>query len=338
MLRVTALTGGRNVPSARFRVRQYIAPLRALGVEVREMCPLLGRYPPATKLIRPLWAALSLAERLPALAASYCGHVTLLQRELLSTLATLEGLSARPRVFDMDDAIFLRGNGHVRRIVASCDLVICGNQYLAEHVSAWNRRVEILPTAVDTERYRPLTSPPSERASIIGWIGSSVNLPSLLQIEAPLARVLQRFPKAKLRVVSDACPIFRSLAREQLEFLPWSTSIEVAAIGGMTVGLMPLEDSAWSRGKCSFKMLQYLSAGVPAVVSPVGMNREVAALGSFAALASSNDEWYGQVAAWLADPEAAAELGRSARAAIESHFSVTAIAPRLARLLSSLVH
>jgi glycosyltransferase involved in cell wall biosynthesis len=234
----------------------------------------------------------------------------------------------------MDDAIFLRGNGHVRRIIASCDLVICGNQYLAEHVSAWNRRVEILPTAVDTDRYLPLTSPASERPSIIGWIGSSGNLPSLLQIEAPLLRVLQRFPKTKLRVVSDACPSFRWLPRERLEYLPWSTEIEVAAIAGMTVGLMPLEDSEWSRGKCSFKMLQYLSAGIPAVVSPVGMNREVAALGSFAALASSDGEWYEQVSAWLADPDAAAEAGRAARGAMQSHFSVKAVAPRLAQLLS----
>lgn len=320
------------MPSARFRVRQYIAPLRELGVELREACPHLGRYPPASKLIRPLWGALSLAERLPALAASFTSDLTFLQRELLASFATLEGCSGRPRVFDVDDAIFLRGNAHVQRIVAACDLVICGNQYLAEHISRWNHRVSILPTAVDTERYVPLGTA-GERASIVGWIGTSSNLASLLQIEAPLLRVLRRFPETKLRIVSDACPRMNSLPRGQVEYLPWSAEMEVAAIASMTVGLMPLEDSPWSRGKCSFKMLQYLSAGVPAVVSPVGMNREVAALGSFAALATSEDDWYQGISAWLADPAAAARAGRAARTAMDCHYSVKALAPRLANLL-----
>jgi glycosyltransferase involved in cell wall biosynthesis len=332
VLKVTALTGGRNVPSARFRVRQYIAPLRELGVELVERCPHLGRYPPEIRL-KSVWAALSLAERVPALASSFSGDVTFLQRELLARHATLERLSARPRVFDIDDAIFLRGKGQVQRIVAGCDLVICGNPYLAEHISPWNPRVSILPTAVDTERYVPLASPSAERASIVGWIGTSSNLPYLLQIEGALRRVLQRFPATKLRIICDERPRLSSLPQEQVEFLPWSAELEVAAIASMTVGLMPLEDSPWSRGKCSFKMLQYLSAGVPAVVSPVGMNRDVAALGSFATLAASEDDWSEGISAWLADPAAAAQAGSAGRSAMERHYSVNALAPKLAGLL-----
>src|SRR5580704_16385139 len=111
MLRVAAFTGGENVPSARFRVRQYVPALSRLGVELREFRAGFGSYPPASKLLRPLWGAAAVSERMFRASASFLCDVTLLQREMISTFLTAEPLTRRPRVLDVDDAIWMRGNG-----------------------------------------------------------------------------------------------------------------------------------------------------------------------------------------------------------------------------------
>src|SRR5581483_3252034 len=112
MLRVTAYTGGHSVPSARFRVRQYISPLRQYGVDIHERPARFGSYPPHRRALRPIWGALALGERLAAAAVSHHSDVTLLQREMISTLARVERFTKAPRVLDVDDAIWLLRGGH----------------------------------------------------------------------------------------------------------------------------------------------------------------------------------------------------------------------------------
>src|SRR5688572_19387775 len=159
MLRVAAYTGGRSVPSARFRVRQYIDALRGEGVELREYCALLDSYPPRQRSLRPLWAAAALGERMVAAARSWRADLTLLQRTMLSSFLTAEPLTRRPRVLDVDDAIWLHrggfGGSSARRLARMCDLVICGNAFVAEHFEQWNPNVRLLATGVDTARFRP---------------------------------------------------------------------------------------------------------------------------------------------------------------------------------------
>src|SRR5882724_6748799 len=132
MIKVVAFTAGRNVPGSRFRVRQYVQALRAHGVELQEHFPRSGSYPPAGKLIRPFWAMGSLASRLPGVLASHRHDVTLFQREMLSTLFTLEPFTKKPRVLDVDDAIWLnrRGSSFAPRLAEISDSVICGNSFL----------------------------------------------------------------------------------------------------------------------------------------------------------------------------------------------------------------
>src|SRR5437868_1726712 len=152
MLRVTAYTGGKHDPSARFRVRQFIPALGRLGIRVCEQPSRFGSYPPAVKMMRPLWAAAAIGERAFSATRSYASDVTLLQRPMLSRLLTAEPLTCRPRILDVDDAIWLdRGATAVPRLVRLCDLVICGNEYLAEQFRQWNPDVRVLPTEVDTE-------------------------------------------------------------------------------------------------------------------------------------------------------------------------------------------
>lgn len=328
---MAAFTGGGGGSAPRFRVRQHIPRLRRLHVDVTEYAASLQSYPPETRSIRPLWAAATLAQRLPAICSSYRYDLTLLQREMVSTFLTLEPLTKKPRVLDVDDALWLlpRG-GFFKRLVQRCDGVLCGNNYIAETVSRWNRQVSVVPTAVDTDRFRPSALAGEAGLPIVGWSGLPSGFPYLLSIDKPLATVLERNPDARLRVVSSRRPSFEHVPDDRVEFIEWSEEIEVETIQGMTVGLMPLDESAWSLGKCSYKMLLYMACGVPAVVSPVGMNREVLAKGTAGLGPRTASDWIEALESLIRNPERAGQMGRTGRDVVIAHYSLDVVAPILA--------
>jgi hypothetical protein len=331
-LALAAFTGGPAVPSARFRLRQYIDALGATGIQVAESWPGLGSYPPASRWLRPAWLAGTLIQRLPAVLSGRTADVTFLQREFVSTLATLEGWTKRPRLLDVDDAIHLFRHGRAaRRLGGQADLVVAGNAWLAESWSAWAPRVAILPTAVDIPPGPPTPPPEMPR---IGWIGTSGNLRYLESIAAPLSAVLGRFPGTRLAVCCDRRPVLGGLP---LEFVPWAPGIERSFLESLSIGLMPLAGTDWERGKCSFKLLQYMAAGRPAVVSPVGMNNEILAQDTVAMAAGDEGQWIEGLSALLADPTAAAAMGARGRALAQMRYSVGVVAPLLAALIRGVV-
>ena len=327
-LRVAAFTGGRLVPPARLRVRQYISPLAQLGIAIEERWPGLGAFPPRRQVLRPAWLAGTMAQRLPHIAAGWRADVTLLQREMASTLPSLEGLTRRPRVVDIDDAVHLyRGGVAARRLARLADLVVVGNRWLAEIWRQWNPAVEILPTPVDTDAIavRPFPERPA-----IGWIGSAGNLHYLTAIAPALERIISRFPGTEIAVCCDRPPELPGLP---VRYVPWSEEAEADFLASITVGLMPLADGPWERGKCSFKMLQYMAAGRPCVASPVGMNSELLAEAEIGHAATTLDEWSEALSSLLAEREAAEHVGAVGRALAVKRYSVTALAPQLAALL-----
>ena len=330
-LRVAAFTGGAAQPSARLRVRQYIAPLAGLGIAVHESWPGLGAFPPRQRALRPAWLIGTLAQRLPQIAAGWRADITLLQREMVSTLPTLERWTGRPRIVDIDDAVHLhRGGLAARRLAALADLVIVGNSWLAEVWSQWNPAVEILPTPVDIDCYAVRPSP--ERATI-GWIGSAANLRYLAGIAPALRRVVDRFPGTVIAVCCDRRPTLPGLP---IRYVPWSEDGEADFLASITVGVMPLENGPWERGKCSFKMLQYMAAGRPCIVSPIGMNSELLRQAELGRAATTIDQWTEALSSLIADRDAAARMGAAGRGVAEAHYSVATLAPRLAELLRRL--
>src|SRR5579864_336875 len=330
MISVAAFTTGRNVPASRFRVRQYIEALKQYGVELSEFYPRAGGYPPEQKWMRPFWAAASLAGRVPDIARSFRYDVTLLQREMLSTFLTLEPLTKRPRVLDVDDAIWLnRGSSFARKLARISDSVICGNSFLAEYFRQWNANITILPTAVDTKRFFPLKSVPFGDSPIIAWSGNRSGFEDLKMIEGALRTVLMKYPKARLRVMADERPTL-DVPTHQLEFVPWSPQVEVHTFQSMDIGIMPLRDTLWSRGKCSYKMLLYMSCGVPVVVSPVGMNAEILEMASVGHAATTADDWIAALEAFIEDPKLAAARGEQGREVALKGFSIEALAGKLA--------
>lgn len=335
MMQVVAFTGGQSVPSARFRVRQYIPALRREGVNVAEFASLFGQYPPRSRWGRPLWALALLTERLADIARLGRCDAVLLQREILSTFVTVEPLIKRPKVLDVDDAIFLnRGGKAAKKLSEVADKVICGNNFLAEWFRRWNRNVDVIATAIDTEQYRPADAAGKRGGSVaIGWIGTSANHTYLIGIEGVLAKVMRSHLEARLVVISDRAPEFRQLPSGRVDYIPWSEDAEVSDIQAIDIGLMPLDDSLWARGKCSFKMLQYMAVGLPVVVSPVGMNAEVLELGEIGIGAKSESQWVDGLSALLESERLRFKMGVEGRRVVESKFSIQALAPTLARSL-----
>jgi glycosyltransferase involved in cell wall biosynthesis len=170
----------------------------------------------------------------------------------------------------------------------------------------------------------------------MGWTGTSPNFPYLATIEPALEIALREIPGAALVVVADREPSLPRLAGRDVRFVPWSPTSEVEALASMDVGLMPLADDEWTRGKCSFKMLQYMAAGIAGVVSPVGMNREVLALGESGLAASGVDDWIEALRALAADPDRRARLGATGRAVALAHFDVPVVAAQIAAVFRSL--
>lgn len=330
MISVAAFTTGRNVPASRFRVRQYIPDLKMHGVELAEFYPRAGGYPPEQRWVRPFWAPASLAGRLPHIVRSFNYDVTLLHREMLSTFLTLEPFTKRPRVLDVDDAIWLnRNSSFAGKLAAMSDSVICGNSFLAEYFRQWNANITILPTAVDTKRFVPLKERFLGDSPVIGWSGNRSGFADLKIVEAPLRTVLTKYPKGRLRIMADERPAF-DIPAHQLEFVPWSPEIEVQTIQSMDIGIMPLRDTLWSRGKCSYKMLLYMSCGVPVVVSPVGMNAEILEMASIGHAAASPDDWIGTLEAVIEDPRQALAMGEKGREVAVNRFSIETLAGILA--------
>ncbi len=340
-MRVAALTAGAQDPSARFRVRQFIAPLRAAGIGVEEYSPVLSKHsePPLPgRAARRAWFGVKALSWVPAVVRSRRSQVVWLQRELVSGGFSLEGLLKSPLVFDVDDAIWLdtgRSPDQMRRIADRAAVVMAGNGYLADWFRPHARRVEIIPTAVDCDRYTP--ADPAARAGgerfVVGWTGTHWNLKYLESLEAPLARFLQRHADAELLVVANREPSLPRLPAARVRFLPWTSDTEVSGVRGMDAGLMPLPDNEWTRGKCSFKMLQYMACGIPVVVAPVGMNAEVLAQAPVGLGARAEEEWDEALEVLYADRGRARAWGEAGRRLALDRYSRAVVGERIRQIL-----
>jgi glycosyltransferase involved in cell wall biosynthesis len=335
MLKVIAYTGGNNTPSRVPRVQQYVSVLRAFDIDLTECASAAGLYPPDKRWQRPLWGAWNLLEHVPAAFRSYQYDITFFHREMLSTLVTMEPFTKRPRIFDIDDAIWLhRNGGGARQLAQLCDHVICGNEFLASEFTRWNPCVSVLPTAVDTNRFAPCPAKNIEQSRpVIGWLGLSSGFDYLREVEPALREVSRRHPDAIFRIVSDRPPELKSLPQQQVEFLPYARSQEVEHLQQMTIGIMPLSNTTLCRGKCSFKMLLYMACGIPVVVSPIGMNAEVLEKGDVGFGALHTDDWIDGLDALLKDPDLRERMGACGREVVTRYYSVEILAPKLAEII-----
>lgn len=351
-MKVAALTSGLNIPSARFRVRQYLPHLHRAGLEVEEYCPRISqgarlhgklgeiraRYFPPLLIGQ---AITNLACRMPGVLGSYKADVTWLERNFVPGLDDCSALIRTPLVLDIDDAIWLYsplGVGMVSRLVGRADMVFAGNQYLANWCSQFCKNIEVIPTAVDVNRFKPAEVPKTEGAPfVVGWIGTSGNFRFLDMIEPALAQFFRASPTARFLIVADKRPRLSSLPQDQIDFVQWSASNEHLLLQKMDVGLMPIDDSDLSRGKCSFKMLQYMAAGIPVVASPYGMNGDVFSTGDIGYPARTNQDWIDALFRCFESKEERFNMGKNGRDVVVSRYSTEVVSVMIGAAFNSFI-
>lgn len=330
MYKIAAITSGKNVPSAIYRFRSIINTLDEEGVSLQEFCPYFPKYPPKSNVARPFWLVAALLERLTYIYKTSGYDAVILQRELISTLPTIEKLLPGKKILDVDDAIYLYKRGWAARNAAEASIgVVCGNRILAEKFSKWNKNIEIIPTGVDIEKMVTLPSRLDiDQQRIIGWIGTPGNLAYVDKIADSLITVLKQNRNFEFRIVTSHKEAIPSSLQPYAKFVQWYPGIEFEQLPLWSVGIMPLADDEWTRGKCSFKLLQYLSAGIPVVASAVGMNVEVMNKGEAGYLARNNNEWTDALIALLSDDKENLVKGSEGRVIAEENYSLTVIAKR----------
>lgn len=337
-IRVIAITGGNNVPSRRYRIAALAPFLAKKGVELTELCPVISKYPPSSRLLRLPWFIAVLLERITFIFRSRGYDAVILQREMISTLPTLERLLPKPRVLDVDDAIYLHRKGLAAKYIArSCSLVICGNRHLAEKFYKWNKNVYVIPTAINISQLRPAKMNYVPEKLIIGWVGTAGNYKYLESIEPALRKVLASFPDITLQIISDQFPSFLAHFGDQLDFRLWYPEIENKLLPKFTIGVMPLFDNEWARGKCAYKMLQYMAAGVPVVVSPVGKNKDIIEQHDIGIAAGNTKHWEEALVNLLNNPEKRLRLGLNGRRVIENEYSLDSVAEQWSRIIFELL-
>ncbi|AKX54000.1 glycosyltransferase family 4 protein [Thiopseudomonas alkaliphila] len=327
-MKINAITRSGVAPSGWYRIGVLKPIFAAHDILINEITPKVSSLPPPENYKRLAWLFAALWERFTYLNLLKKTDITILQRELISTIPTFERFLPGKLILDVDDAIFLNKRGLAAINAAKASVgVVCGNAYLAEYFSRYNTNIKIIPTGVDVNKMmidpKRLEKPGKK---IIGWIGTASNLKYFEPITAALCSILKEFgDEVELRIVtshSSAIPIELS---NVCNFVKWYPNIEFDELPTWTLGLMPLDDDPWTRGKCAFKMLQYMSAGIPVVVSPVGMNIDVLNLGQFGYGPETEEQWYEVIKTLLENDSLNYQFGMAARVIAERDFSLESV-------------
>jgi len=344
---------GTLAASTRQRLVQYEPFLARAGIEV-EYLPLLDndhvRRLAAGRRASPTEVAGRYSKRIYQLLTRRDFDLLWVHCELFPYLPGLfERLAAatgKPIVFDYDDAIFhmydASGNRVVRALLGKklqpllrrASLCLCGNRYLLDYASRFSPDAMLLPTVVDTEVYRPAEPRTPPAPVTIGWIGSPSTWPYVRPL-LPLLRELAETRDVRIRVVG-AGPGARADAFPGLDLVEWSEESEVEEVRAMDIGIMPLPDETWAKGKCGYKLIQYMACALPVVASPVGVNCEIIATGENGFLAGAQEEWREALGRLIGDSELRRTFGAAGRRRAEERYSLKVHAPRLVEALRSL--
>jgi len=333
-------------PTSRYRIFQFLPAFKDRGIECL-VCPLFGEI---------YWKIIeipSLFLRITAKIVYVIGRFMRRAWDVLTVgnadLVVIEGqlfpympaLAERilakfgyQIIVEFDDAIYLT-SGHRQKIPALIGIAsrtIVGNEVLAQYARKYTSQVYVVPTVVDTQRFAPRQT----RAQCSGahgtpltvvWIGLACNL-GYLDIVAPVLKELQDEGLMKFRVICSRPPKWPGLV---VDFREWRFEQEVELLQDCHIGIMPLPDTEWTRGKCGLKLLQYMSMGMAAIASPVGVNREIISDGATGYLALTEQDWRSKLTQLCHDAGLCERMGRAARNVVVERYSLNVWGPRLAK-------
>jgi len=322
-MKLLIITNNPDRASFRQRGEVYLDQLLKQGIE-----PYVEKFPAG---------ALS---RIKLLMGCGCFDGVLLHKKRLNPLdAFLLRRYAKKVIYDFDDAV-MYSDKHpnepdrkrlvdFERTVKLADLVIAGNKYLADHARKFNLNVEVLPTGLNLAEYNIKTRKPSDGKIRLVWIGSESTLGYLHELAPVFEEIGKRFDNVVLRIICDK---FFSLNNMRVQKCPWSLQTQVNNLLTSDIGLAPLPDNNFTRGKCGFKILQYFAAGLPVIASPVGVNRQLCGDGRYGFLAGDYQQWIDKILLLREDAEIREQMGLAAKDMVKQ-FDLSLIGDKLADIV-----
>jgi glycosyltransferase involved in cell wall biosynthesis len=329
--------------SQRFRFEQYLGFLEQAGIAYR-LEPFLDQdtwkilYKPGHQRAKLTGILRGFARRIRVLARVPAYDFVFIHREAAPlgppVLEWLIGkVLGKKIIFDFDDAIWLPNTSahnkiatHLKwhrktaRICRWAHRISAGNQYLAEYAGQYNSHVTVNPTTIDTVGLHNGLKDQVTPEVTIGWTGTHSTIGYLDPI-LPVLRELEQECRFTFLVISDQKPAF---VLKSLHYMPWNKTSEREDLLRINIGIMPLTDDLWARGKCGFKALQYMALGIPAVASPIGVNSDIIEHGANGYLCSTAAEWKTTLRQLIVDQQLRSRLGHAARQRIEERYSVQA--------------
>jgi glycosyltransferase involved in cell wall biosynthesis len=342
-------------PGQRYRLEQWEPLLRERGVDItfasfedEDLHALLYKRGMMRKKLhlvtRGLGRRLSLVRKVKNYDLVYIlREAALLGPPVFERLIAQSGV---PMVFDFDDAIFVSyrspSNGYLsylkfatktKTICRISSHVMVGNPYLAEYAREVNDRVTVIPTTIDTEKYRVPQRREKSGPPVIGWTGSYSTVQHLDTMRGALKKLAEK-ESFRLRVIGtpayDCPPV-------DVEAMPWRAETELEDLSEIDIGMMPLPDDRWSKGKCGLKALQFMALGIPTICSPVGVNTDIIQDDQNGFIAASEDEWVEKLSRLLRSAELRQRLGQAGRATVEEKYSAITQTPRVYEIFESVL-
>lgn len=241
----------------------------------------------------------------------------------------------KPVAFDFDDAIWINeGRKQVENAIGKASVIFAGNEFLANFAANYNKNIQVVPTTVDTEIIKPLRR--KDRPFTLGWIGTKSNFEWLEIIKQPVLDFLSANNDTRFVIVSSEKPSLFSFDEKKIIFMPWDKEKENELINEFDVGLMPLDDNEWTRGKCSYKMLQYLAGGKPAIVSPVGNNNKIIAQLPIKFKVTDSASWLKTFKQLKADSALYDACSKNGRKLVEENYSCKVWSPKIITLFRNI--
>lgn len=251
-------------------------------------------------------------------------------------------------VFDFDDSIwlqnvseanrlfaFLKNASKTSRLIEMSDVVIAGNEYLAQYARQFNQNVEIVPTTIDTNEYKPLRNADPSAKITIGWSGSITTIQHFKFSLPFLAKIKEKYgDRVAIKVIGDGNYVNDALG---IKGLPWKKETELSDLNSFDIGIMPLPDDEWAKGKCGLKGLQYMALEIPTIMSPVGVNTTIIHDGGNGFLAATDEDWINKASMLIDDSELRMKMGKAGRQTVIDHYSIDSQKENYLRIIRNLL-
>ena len=348
-MRIAALTDHIHTPSSRFRIRSHIPFLSRHNIFVTDLQRKFStesagdlfpnrrtRHSPLKLFTSLAFESLNIVDSFSRSLKTNLYDATWISRQLIIGYPSFERLLKKPLFFDIDDAVFLSRTAQpgIHCLMRNATAIFAGNSFLAEYCSDFNANVYVIPTAVDVSRFAPSLQKRSFKQMTIGWSGTSSSYKFFYPIADALSKFLLGKPDVRLKFFSDRFPSELKQLHPYLDFEYWSPNLEADQIRSLDIGLMPIENSDWSRGKCAYKMLLYASTGLPTLCSSYGMNMELVSQYDIGLSAESPSEWRDNLNSATVIGTAFNQFSQLSSTVVD-HFSHAVIQEKLLRIFSA---